>query len=115
MEQPYRSPHVSSQTYAAARAAEAGVNVDPDSGRVSERRPAGAIAAHRADRRETTTVRPRVEAGEKGNRRLVGEEMPDEGDFVLYLPGDTIPPEHRDLPTVAAVHRRGVWEPEGGV
>jgi hypothetical protein len=103
---------VTTDPTARARAVDAGVKVDPRTGRISQRGPAGPEVY---DERVTATspLFVRVDAPEGGKRRLLGEDTPDDGSLVLYLPGDTIPPEHRDLPTVAAVHRRGVWEPAG--
>lgn len=103
---------------ARARTADAGVRVDPESGRVSERGPSGPemlTEVMRADRPMFVRVgAPTGGTGEKVNRkRLMGEDLDDEGDLVLYLPGDHIPAEHRDLPTVPAVHQFGVWVPKG--
>jgi hypothetical protein len=99
---------------ARARAAQAGVRVDPRTGRVSERGPAGESLPRQERVVATRPLFVRVGAPHEGKRRLLGEDTPDEGSLVLYLPGDTIPAEHRDLPTMPAVHRCGVWEPQSG-
>jgi hypothetical protein len=88
------------------------VEVAPTPGRVSQAGPSGpSLPTERVVAR--TPIFVRVGGAEESKRWLIGEDTPDEGSVVLYLPGNVIPPEHRDLPTVPAVHRQGVWEPEG--
>jgi hypothetical protein len=94
---------------ARARAADAGVKVDPDTGRVSQRGPAGPSLS---SERVVAKVPMFVKLG-ADKRRLVGDDVPAGDDLVLYLRGDVVAPEHHGLPTVPAVHRHGVWEPEG--
>jgi hypothetical protein len=94
-----------------ARAVDAGVKVDPRTGQITERGPAGPEIPT-----ETVTADAPlfVRVGDSGaGRRLMGEDAGDQTSFVLYLEGDAIPPEHRHLPKVRAVHRAGVWEPAG--
>jgi hypothetical protein len=89
----------------AARAVDAGVRVDPRTGEITERGPAApAIPTETVTADAPMFVRVTgIGAGPAGEQTS----------HVLYLAGDAVPPEHRDLPRVPAVHRGGVWEPAG--
>jgi hypothetical protein len=45
-------------------------------------------------------------------RRLAGEDVPDGASSAFYPAGDRILPEHRELPTVRAELRDGVYVPK---
>jgi hypothetical protein len=93
-----------------ARAVDAGVKVDPRTGEVSERGPVGE-ELHTQVSVADAPLFVKVGGGD-GKRRLVGDDLPeDDVSHVLFLAGDVIPAEFRDLPQVAAVHRCGVWMP----